>query len=169
MVGVLYLGTGVASAACAPPSITVDPTTTSPGYNVVVSGSEFYVVCNDMVLPGQTEPLPLEPRTEIQIVFEQNGVQRQLGVVDADPNRDFSTTVEIPGDATAGTATITASGAPGVTLNIVSPGSQPSAQPGELPRTGRDLVPAVVGALFVALGAVLVLGARLRGRRTAEL
>lgn len=148
LMGAIVVGAaGPAHAICERATwLAVSPSSSSPGHSVTVQGEWFFAEC--------VERITARPATGIQIVFEQDGVRREIGVVDAvTVNYGFTASVEIPGDAVPGTATITAESAPAVTIAIIAATSgAPSEGPAELPHTGGTAPLALLGMALVAAG-----------------
>lgn len=148
-----------AAAQTYPPSggcsLGLSSSTVPAGGTVVVStsGTPCYA-------PGSSETL----------TFTSDPVN--LGTVTANANGQFSTTVTIPSDATAGTHTITSSG-PGASggtlvlsasLTVTRAAAPVAAAPGQLAFTGSsDTAPLLwIALVALVLGAALVIGARRR-------
>ncbi len=119
-IGVVYAPAG--EAACAAPSISVVPTTGSPGSNVMVSGAGWAVECHDMIScqVGQqcTEPPPSPANKGIVITFKQGERSQRLATVDAAPDYTFKVSISVPSDATPGPSTIEARPAQPVAFTV---------------------------------------------------
>ena len=155
-----YLAVGVgfagpANAACAAPQAAASPTAGAPGTAVNLTGRHFASECRDT---GQAEPA--QPRTAIELAFEQAGRIQVLAVVDADAQYTFAASVAIPSTAAAGPAVLVAQGSghnpvrtPFTVVKQGLTGPPPPEQ--QLPLTGPHTATlAVLGSALVLAGTV---------------
>jgi hypothetical protein len=153
-----------ASAGCIAPTLTLNPSTAVPGSAITVSGTGFIVECTDTVPPGTSQvPPPVQPATGIQVFFVQAGTETLLTTTDADSNRAFLVTVQVPPTASPGPATVTArtpgptgtSTSASLTVAQAQPAPEaPSVQPKSLPHTG-GLPPLMLAVVALVLGLFL--------------
>lgn len=93
---------------CAPSSIEVSPTSSSPGEPVVVTGKNFFRGCSDVGGSRSTDEMVAD--SDIRIEFHQDSQSWPLVTVDANPDYTFETVVEIPSAASRGPAMVAAVG-----------------------------------------------------------
>ncbi|MCZ7536912.1 MAG: hypothetical protein M5T61_14105 [Acidimicrobiia bacterium] len=153
-----------AGASCVGPEIGLSATEVVAGDTITVSGSYFFVGCNDTSAPGEESPLPNVPDAGIGIVFEQGGVASTLATVDAGADFNFSTDVLVPLTAVPGDAVISARGANGTpqqSLAIALAGGGSPGRDSDLPRTGGSVaVSLALAACLLFLGLVAGIAAR---------
>jgi hypothetical protein len=92
--------TGIAQAKCAGRSLAVSRKTITAGAVATITGSTFYVECDD------TAGLRLArlPAQGVRIIFVQGERKTQLATVNADDKLEFSVSVTVPSDAAKGAA-----------------------------------------------------------------
>jgi hypothetical protein len=97
-----------AYAMCVPPSIKLSAARGEPGSWLTVTGQNFWLRCNDVVIKGVTPPAS-EPARNIKIFLKQGDESILLATVSAaDTNLRFSVTVFIPLNAASGIASVVA-------------------------------------------------------------
>jgi hypothetical protein len=97
----------VANAMCVPPSIKLSAIKGQPGSVLTVTGQNFWLRCNDVVING-VKPV-MEPARDIKILLKQGDQARLLTTVStADAKLRFSVMVIIPVDAALGMASVVA-------------------------------------------------------------
>ena len=98
----------VANAMCVPPSIKLSAVRGQPGSALTVTGQNFWLRCNDVVIKGVKPPAP-EPARDIKILLRQGDKSFLLTTVStADTKLRFSVIVIIPVDAAHGMASVVA-------------------------------------------------------------
>ena len=98
----------VANAKCVLPSIKLSAVKGQPGSALTVTGQNFWLRCNDVVINGVKPPAP-EPARNIKILFRQGNQDTLLATVStADTALRFSVIVVIPIDAPLGMASVVA-------------------------------------------------------------
>jgi hypothetical protein len=99
--------TPVANAMCVPPSIKLSAVKGQPGSALTVTGQNFWLRCNDVVING-VKPV-MEPARDIKILLRQGDRSILLATVStADTKLGFSVTVIVPVDAAIGMASVVA-------------------------------------------------------------
>ena len=166
--GLLLLPAGPASAACAAPTIAVEPAAAAVGQTVTVSGRGWATDCFDQ---GQTEKAP--PHTGIVLSFA-SAPEVLLSRVDAGPDYTFRTRVVVPAGVPAGPTGLVVSlpttpfgtahvaAVPFAVVSTEAPGPTELPEPAELPRTAAPVQPIAFAALLcLLLGAAALRGGRL--------
>lgn len=155
-----------ADAACAFPTITVAPTSGTPGVTVTVSGRGFFETCNDTVPPGETQPTPATPDKGVHVEFVQGNATTTIATVNARSDYTFSVTVQVPRTAIGGAASFLTDRSPETAAFVVRTPAVATPRRGRatqaLPRTGVPLwtfVLAAIGSITFG-GGLLVLGRR---------
>ena len=98
----------VANAMCVPPSIKLSAFRGEPGKALTVTGKNFWLRCNDVVIKG-VKPPPSEPARDIKILLRQGDKSFLLATVStADTKLRFSVIVIVPVDAALGMASVVA-------------------------------------------------------------
>ena len=97
----------VANAKCVPPSVKLSAVKGKPGSALIVTGQNFWLRCNDVVING-VKPV-MEPARDIKILLRQGDQSILLTTVStADARLRFSVIVIIPVDAALGMASVVA-------------------------------------------------------------
>lgn len=98
----------VANAKCVPPSIKLSAVKGKPGSALTITGQNFWLSCNDVVIKG-VKPFAPEPARNIKILLRQGNQDILLTTVStADTELRFSVTVFIPVGAAFGMASVVA-------------------------------------------------------------
>ncbi|HZQ86677.1 MAG TPA: hypothetical protein VFA83_17655 [Acidimicrobiales bacterium] len=157
--GVLFAVTlataGPAAADCPAPTISISPSSGRGGETFQIAGRNFFKSCSDAGNVGDTN---------IQFRFLQGGNVFDLGSATAGtPNGDFSGTLYVPTNTTAGSATVQAFGANGspavpftVTASTVASGgttpvtSRPATTPTTAASTATTVAPAITTTVVPA-------------------
>jgi hypothetical protein len=101
---------GESSAACAAPSVTVEPATVAPGDEVTVRGEAMMEGCADAISMDEDGNViskeTVTPFTGLDVVYLAADMERVLATVDADEKGAFEITVRIPQDSPLGGAEV---------------------------------------------------------------
>ncbi|WP_345040937.1 hypothetical protein [Georgenia daeguensis] len=101
---------GESSAACAAPSVTVEPVTVAPGDEVTVRGEAMMEGCADAIGMDEDGNViskeTVTPFAGLEVRLLAAGTERVLATVDADEHGAFEITVRIPQDSPAGGAEV---------------------------------------------------------------
>ena len=158
----LLITASPAQAACAPPVVSIEPTSGAAGASVVVSGSH-YTNCVDTAVCIVGQPCPPEPPADpmhgVVVRFVQGSTSVNLATVDAAADGTFRVTVKIPSSANAGAATL---GTPTVAapFTVTSAGAPPvsgtSATSGSNTRASALAATGVAAATNAGFGLALI-------------
>lgn len=101
-----------AEAACAAPTITIEPDRGAPGSSVLVEGRNFAAECRDTVTceVGEPceEPEPSPPVENVTVLFTQGGETSEVGTAQPRDDYRFELMVDVPSEADGGAASFSA-------------------------------------------------------------
>jgi hypothetical protein len=102
-------------AACAAPTVEVEPRSVAPGDEIEITGRDFMDGCEDH--PGAEDSTPMSGLT---VRWLQGGVTADLGVVDANQEGTWTVIAPVPEDAVAGEARIDVAPSTGTSVVVTS-------------------------------------------------
>jgi hypothetical protein len=109
-----------ATAQCPRPTITVSPSSATPGQSVTVRGDYFATTCNDA---GPPRPNP--PARGLELFLVQGTWKTPLAVVDADSHYRINVIACLPASARSGRATLLIERASPADITITPTGDHP--------------------------------------------